>query len=175
MQCWTSKALKKWQFDTMPDPRLLDATPTELPLLQAALEQLSAELGDPHRIDDMTLKSAISEPYPACHGVLALGDEDALMGAALFSPTVSTTTGSSGAYVSDLWVAEFARGQALGQKLLGHVAGRAQELWQARFIRLVSYARNKQARAFYRKLGFAEKPNELVLQLSGDVLDQLDG
>lgn len=159
----------------MPELQLSDVTPATLPLLQAALERLSAELGDAHRMGPETLRAALFGPHPACYAVLALGRDDAVMGAALYSPAVSTITGGAGTYVSDLWVAAPARGQACGRRLLAHVARRSQRLWQARFIRLVSYAANHRARAFYCGLGFAEKPEELVLQLSGDALEQLSG
>ncbi|QGX99080.1 N-acetyltransferase [Roseovarius faecimaris] len=155
--------------------RLLDATPAHVPLLQAGLAALSAELGDPHRIEEGVLHSALFAPKPACHGVLALDADDALEAVALFSPVVSTSTGGAGAYVSDLWVAEHMRGSGLGYALLCHVAQRAQTFWQARFIRLVSYAHNMGARGFYARLGFVEKGDDLVLQLSGEAFEHLEG
>jgi len=154
---------------------LSDVTPDTLPLLETALARLSADLGDRHHVDTATLHAALFGPVPACYAVLALDADAALRGAALYSPVMSTTMGSAGAYVSDLWVTEAARGQALGQHLLAHVAHRAHALWQARFVRLVSYAANTRARAFYARLGFAENHDEVVLQLSGDALDQLKG
>lgn len=155
--------------------RLLDVTPATLPLLQAALEGLAMDLGDPYRIEPDTLRAALFAPHPACHGVLALGDADALLGAAMYSPVLSTTAGGAGAFVSDLWVAPQARGRAIGRYMLDHVAARAQRLWQARFIRLVNYASNQQAQAFYTRLGFTENAGELVLQLSGPAFEQFNG
>ena len=103
-----------------------------------------------------------------------MGEADAVLGAALYAPVTSTAAGGTGVYVSDLWVAEAARGRALGPALLRHVAARAQQLWDARFLRLVSYRTNDRARRFYTRLGFVEKHDELVLQLSGDAFDQIN-
>lgn len=159
----------------MCDLRIQDVTPAAVPVLQSALERLSLDLGDTHRIDIGTLEKALFGDCPSCHGVLATGPGDALLGAALFSPVMSTTAGGAGAYVSDLWVSEPARGRSLGRKLLAHVARRSSDLWQARFIRLVSYAPNTQARVFYERLGFKGCDDELVFQISGEALAGLDG
>lgn len=145
-----------------------DVTPGRLPLLQTALERLSAELGDRHRMEPEVLRAALFGEHPSGHAVLALGAGNTLCGAALFSPVVSTSTGAAGAYLSDLWVSETARGQSLGQRLLAEVGKRAQALWQARFIRLVSYASNPRAGTFYDRLGFRVKAGEHVLQLPQD-------
>lgn len=152
-----------------------DVSPGTQPLLEAALEQLSADLGDEHRIAPEVLSAALFGPYPSCHAVLALDSDERLFGAAMFSPVVSTTTGGAGAYVSDLWVAEEARGQSLGKQLLAQVGRRATDLWQARFLRLASYASNPRAEEFYNRLGFRAKTDEYVLQLAPDAFDQLDG
>lgn len=149
-----------------PDMCLIDAAPDHLPLVQQGLQTLSKELGDPYRITDDMLREALFGPYPACYAVLAVAPGNELSGIALYSPVVSTTTGGTGAYVSDLWVSRDARGRGLGQKLLARVAEQAHRRWRARFIRLVSYASNKSARAFYTRLGFSEKSDELVLQLA---------
>lgn len=154
---------------------LLDVETGHLALVQAGLAALSAELGDEHRIDKDALHAALFAPQPACHGVLALGAARDLQAVALFSPVVSTTAGSAGAYVSDLWVAHKMRGSGLGKALLRHIAARARTLWQARFIRLVNYAPNARAHAFYSRLGFVENDGERVLQLSGDAFERFKG
>ncbi len=159
----------------MTDLRLLNATPDHLGLLQSGLAALSQDLNDPHRISDDALGAALFGPHAACHGVLALDAGDTLIGVALFSPVVSTATGATGAYVSDLWVSDHTRGNGLGQALLRHIAHRAYALWHARFLRLVSYASSARARNFYARLGFLEKNNELVLQLSDDAFEQFKG
>lgn len=148
----------------MGELHLIDVTPATLPRLQTALESLAADLGDPYRADAASLSTALFGPHPSARAVLALDKGDDLLGAAMFSPVVSTSAGGAGAYISDLWVAPQARGQAIGRVLLGHVARRARDLWQARFLRLASYLSNPRAGAFYARLGFAEKTGEAVLQ-----------
>lgn len=155
-------------------PQIRDATPGTLSLLEEALRHLARDLDDPYRMDSERLAAALFGPHPACYGALAIGREEALQGAALYAPVTSTAAGRTGVYVSDLWVAGAARGQAIGPALLEHVAARARQLWDARFLRLVSYRTNDQARRFYKRLGFVEKPDELVLQLGGDAFDQFN-
>ena len=150
-----------------------DVTPENLTLLETALAQLAADLGDPYRAGRDALRAALFASPPVCHGVLALGADHALLGAALFSPVMSTSAGGAGVYVSDLWVAQSARGKSLGRDLLHQVAGRAQTVWDARFMRLVSYATNPAAGAFYDRLGFSQKPGDMVLQISGTAFEKL--
>jgi len=92
-----------------------DTTPESLPLLHRGLRALSEDLGDPFRLTPEGLDAALFGPSPACHGLLALGPGDALMGVALYSPVMSSVMGRAGVYVSDLWVAEAARGRIEAQ------------------------------------------------------------
>jgi len=157
----------------MQGPVFCDVTPENLTLLETALAQLAADLGDPYRAGNDTLHAALFASPPVCHGVLALGADQALLGAALFSPVMSTSAGGAGVFVSDLWVARSARGQSVGRELLHQVAGRAHALWDARFMRLVSYGTNPAAGAFYARLGFSEKPDDMVLQIGGTAFEKL--
>ena len=96
-----------------------------------------------------------------------------VLGAALFSPVFSTVRGGASAYVSDLWVAPEARGQALGTAQLAAVAERTRIDWNASFIKLVSYSNNNEALRFYARLGFASLRGETGLTLSGAPLAAL--
>jgi uncharacterized protein (DUF849 family) len=100
-------------------------------------------------------------------------DHMVALGAALFSPVFSTVRGGAGAYVSDLWVAPEARGQALGTALLAAVAERTRSDWNASFIKLISYSDNDEALRFYARLGFAPLRGETGLTLSGAPLAAL--
>lgn len=157
----------------MSEPQVHDVTPDTLPLLEAGLKLLAADLGDPYETDSATLHDAMFGPNPSCAAAIVTDAGDALIGAALYSPVFSTVQGGAGVYVSDLWVSPDLRGHGLGPLLLCHVASRAQTLWKARFLRLISYAENLRARAFYARLGFDDHINDLVLQLSGDGLEKL--
>lgn len=142
-----------------------DVTPETLPFLHDGLKALAVDLGDAFPLAPRQLERAIFGPQPACHGLLALGAGKALLGIALYAPVFSTTLGRPGVYVSDLWVAENARGRALGPALLAQVGARAGDRWDAGFLKLVSYRSNTRARAFYARLGFAEQPDEIPLRI----------
>lgn len=152
---------------------ILDVAPRHLPQLMSGLQALAKNLNDPFEVSEATLSDGLFGPFPSCAAALAIGPEDTLGGAVLFSPVMSTSLGGAGAYVSDLWVAQPARNQSLGPRLLHHVAHRGARLWQARFIRLVSYDNNHRARAFYARNGFADHSDERVLTLQGKELDAL--
>ena len=144
--------------------KIEEVTTRTLPQLAAALRALSADLGDTHRAGDETLRTALFGAHRSCHAILAFDDNrDDALGAALFSPMFSTTFGTAGTYVSDLWVCEAARGQSLGARLLNDVRQRSANLWGAVYISLVSYDSNDRALAFYRKLGFETQRGETRL------------
>lgn len=154
--------------------RFQSVTPEALPLLEAGLKALAADLGDPYALDAEGLRRALFGPHPSSHGLLARGADHALWGVALYSPVLSTATGGAGVYVSDLWVAEAARGRGLGASLLSQVGARAAAMWEAKFIKLMSYAGNSRARAFYARMGFAERPDELPLLVPLEALKQTE-
>jgi ribosomal protein S18 acetylase RimI-like enzyme len=70
----------------------------------------------------------------------------------------------AGVYVSDLWVSEATRGKGLGRRLLRAVADDAGRSG-ARFLKLVVYDDNPDARAFYDRLGFSASQGETILTL----------
>jgi len=156
----------------MSRPSIEPVTLQTLPLLQTALEALSSELDDTHRADAETLGAALFGPLPACRALLALSGA-APVGAALFSPVMSTVSGGAGAFVSDIWVSADLRNQGLGPRLLAHAARDAETLWQARFLWLVSYDDNARALAFYDRLGFRAQKGETRLSLTGGAFEIL--
>jgi len=141
-------------------------------LLSAALEQLSIDLGDHHRTGAEDLASACLGPQPSCHGLVAI-DEGKPVGAALISPIFSTTRGTAGVYISDLWVAASMRGKGLGRRLLREVAAFGAGHWQARFLKLTVYADNGPARAFYEYLGFRIAENDQTFLLADREMEAL--
>jgi len=152
--------------------RIVRITPETLPLLFQSLKNLAADLNDDFTTCETELHAALFGPSPTCNALLALQDAR-VFGAALFSPVFSTVRGGAGAYVSDLWVAPEARGQALGTGLLAAVAERTRSDWNASFIKLISYSDNDEALRFYARLGFAPLRGETGLTLSGAPLAAL--
>ena len=143
----------------------------DAPRLNAALAQLSATLGDTHRATDAQLGEAGWGATPLFRAQLA-EDAGKLLGTAMYSPVFSTALGGAGIYVSDLWVAEAARGRGLGPRLLRAAFADAAEVWGAGFLRLVAARDNTRARAFYARMGFEEAEGDVLLLLTADRLRQ---
>lgn len=156
----------------MPPVTLHRAGPEDVARLDAALRGLSADLGDSHRATPDGLAAAGFGAAPAFRAILGLAGGDAV-GVALFSQIYSTTRGMPGAFVSDLWVAEAARGSGLGPRLLGAVRDTARAEWGGGFIRLAVYDGNRRAIAFYERLGFAMPRGEHAMILEGAALDRV--
>ncbi|MCQ0093583.1 N-acetyltransferase [Roseovarius sp. M141] len=143
-------------------------TPETLPAFHAGLRHLSDHLGDSHRADADALGAALFGPHPFALGMVA---EDGT-GALLAMPVFSTIYGGAGLYVSDLWVAEAARGTGMGRRLLSGALN--QTLWGApRFLKLTVYEDNPSARAVYDRLGFQPQEADTVMLLEGAQLGAL--
>jgi ribosomal protein S18 acetylase RimI-like enzyme len=149
-----------------------DAQEPDIPALDAALRQLSTELGDPHRAGPADLHAALFGMLPAAHACLS-EDGAGLRGLALYTPLFSTMRGGAGLFVSDLWVRADLRGSGLGRAILRAAFDRAATRWHARFLRLIVHDHNARADAFYRGLGFDAVAGETALVLSGPALDRL--
>jgi len=140
------------------------AAPGDAESLDTALRHLSHAIGDTHGASVDMLRSAGFGDNPAFRALLAETSGE-VIGAALYSPVFSTVRAGAGVYVSDLWVSEAVRGKGLGRKLLQAVADDAGKVWNARFLKLVVYEDNADARAFYDRLGFAASRGETILTL----------
>lgn len=132
--------------------------------LDMALRHLSRAIGDEHGANADMLRDAGFGRNPAFRALLAEAEGE-VIGAALYSPVFSTVRAGAGVYVSDLWVSEAVRGKGLGRKLLQAVADDAAKVWGARFLKLVVYDDNPDARAFYDRLGFSASQGETILTL----------
>lgn len=145
---------------------------SEIRILDAALRQLAADLGDPYNTELATLAAAVCGPSATCVALLALRDGKQ-MAATLAAPVFSTKQGGAGLYVSDFWVAQQARGLGLGRRILAATLreGAAQDC--GRFLKLTVYHDNQGARAVYDKLGFAESAGETNMFLTGAALATL--
>lgn len=148
------------------------ARPEDLPLVMTALAGLARDLGDPFNATDQMISAALFGP--AAHSVaLFSSDGETPRGIVLFSPFVSTVLGQSCIYVSDLWVAQAARGQSLGRYLLAAAAREGAARWQARALYLNVYNESLQSIAFYRHLGFEIRDTDKRASLTGDALEAL--
>lgn len=159
----------------MPDYVIRLVEKNDLPLLDTALRALSKELGDQHPATINFLEQAGFGPTPAYYALLALDSSDTLVGAVVFSPAVSTTLAATGCFVSDLWVADTARGDGLGRRLLLQAAEVSQAMWGAGYLKLAVYDGSSEAGAFYTKLGFTARSGETTLFLDNSGLNALKG
>lgn len=147
----------------------------DLPLLDSGLRALSKELGDTHAARIAFLEQAGFGPTPAYFGLIAFDPTGALCGAAAFSPVISTSLGVTGAFVSDLWVAEAARGQGVGRRLLAEASEVARAKWGARYLKLAVYDGSVESRKFYERLGFTARRGETTMFLDNKGLKTLRG
>ncbi len=149
------------------------AVPDDAAAVNRALGQLSADMGDVHAAHDADIARFCFGPSPVFRALLAEAADGSIVGVAAFSPFFSTVYGSVGIYVSDLWVAEQARGRKLGQRLLSAVRAFGLDAWDARFIRLNVYHDNQKALAFYERVGFEPTTDTQYMTLAGTAYDAL--
>ena len=137
----------------------------DLGLLDTALRMLSKDLGDHHPASIEFLEQAGFGPIPSYYALIALNSTNNVCGAVVFSPVMSTTLAASGYYVSDLWVAESARGCGLGRRLLSRAAAFSYAKWGADYLKLAVYEGSTDARRFYDRLGLTVRSGETTLFL----------
>ncbi len=148
------------------------ATRPDAARLDTALRHLAQTLGDPYNTDLDGLTEAGFGASPSFAAVLALDEQDAIVGLAMFSPVFSTVKGGRGVYVSDLWVAPQMRGRGLGPRL---IAGVAAADGGPGFIKLAVYDSSPGARRFYDRMGFVPMAGETIMILNETGLDALKG
>jgi len=146
----------------------------DLDLLHNAMQELSAALGDRHVADIAALEAGGFGPEPAFRAQLARRS-GVVVGALVYSPLFSTTRGGAGLYVSDLWVAQSARGCGLGRRLLARALSDAEARGGACFVKLSVYDDNPLAQRFYHQIGFDAQPLEFNMILQGAALNALKG
>lgn len=144
----------------------------DIPALDTALRALAAHLGDAYETDIETLAFALCGPAAPCLALLATRDRHPV-GAVLAAPVFSTMRGGAGLFVSDLWVAEEARGQGLGRRLLARTLKEGARCNAGRFLKLSVYHDNPEARAAYDSLGFTAHADETAMFLTGAPLSIL--
>lgn len=148
------------------------AVRADLPRLREGLARLAGDMDDPFRADDAALDRHGFGDDPIFSVQLAEGGGETV-GVCLYWPIFSTMKGGAGLYVSDLWVAEAARGMGLGRRLLAAAKADAAARWDAGFIKLEVYVDNPKAAAMYARLGFEGSGRERALVLSGAAFDAL--
>ena len=148
------------------------ATPADVETILGFIKGLAAFEGEPDAVkttpDDL-LRDGFGE-HPKFEVLIAELDSEP-MGFALFFPTYSTWEGHPGIYLEDLFVAEPARGQGLGRKLMAALAAIAVARGYPRLE--LSVLHWNPAREFYHHLGVAHMQEWLPYRLSGKALQVL--
>ena len=146
-----------------------NATPDDLDLLMSLVERLELELPPlPYAADSADVERAKVERMVS-DGVALIAEEDGrAVGYALgrYGEHGPTTV-----FVEDLWVDSSARRRGLGRELLRHVAAAAAEN-NVTHVLLDVDARNRDALAFYERLGFEESVKIYRIALDGLLREQ---
>ncbi|MFT7060718.1 MAG: GNAT superfamily N-acetyltransferase [Pseudorhodobacter sp.] len=156
----------------MQDIAIMRVVQAQIPLLDAALRQLAADLGDTYSTDQMSLEAALCRPGIGCFALLASRNETPV-GAVLAAPVFSTTRGGAGLFVTDLWVAQTVRGQGLARRLLAKTLQEGLRRNSGHFLKLAVYHDNPRARAAYDRMGFVAAADETNMVLTGTSLELL--
>jgi len=148
------------------------ATPADVETILGFIKGLAAFEREPDAVqatlDDLLRDGFGKQPK---FEVLIAELDDEPVGFALFFPTYSTWEGRPGIYLEDLFVAEHARGQGLGRKLMAALAAIA----VARGCRRLelSVLHWNPTREFYHHLGMAHMQEWLPYRLAGEALQAL--
>ena len=138
------------------------------------LKQLAVDVGDEDifrcRIEDIG-KHGFSD-QPLFHSLIAARD-DIDLGLAVYHPIFSTTRGTPGVFLLDLWVSPEARNLGLGKRLIEQVVIRARQQWQAAYLLLMVHGHNEAAQRFYQRHGFSHRPHDQYLFLEGNAFAAL--
>ena len=88
-----------------------------------------------------------------------------MTGLVVYFPEFSTWKGRPGVFIQDLYVVPEVRGTGLGRRLLDAVKADAAG-WGAVYVKLTVHGEQPGAVAFYKRLGFQTREDELTLVLT---------
>ena len=155
-------------------PRVRPAEPADVPVLLELVHELAVYEREPDAVEateDM-LTQALFAPSPVASCSVALDDDGAVVGFALWYVTFSTWKGLPGLWLEDLFVRPVARGSGLGKALLQDLARVCVARGYARFEWWV-LDWNAPAIGFYRSLGAVPQQEWTTFRVDGDALRAL--
>jgi GNAT superfamily N-acetyltransferase len=132
------------------------ATAADVTTIAAMIEELNRQQRE--ELGRVTAEAVLRDGFgarPEFRVLLAEAD-GATVGYALFHPSWSTEVGEPGFYLYDLYVREGCRGRGVGRALLAALARTAREEGRT-FLWWSSKEWNREAQAFYRRLGAVEE------------------
>jgi GNAT superfamily N-acetyltransferase len=155
--------------------RIRSATKEDVPVLAELIRGLARYEKLEHQVvmtEDLLAAGLFGErPYAE---VLLAVDEDRPVGFALFFHNFSTFVGRPGIYLEDLFVVPDERGSGIGRALLEHLARLAVDRGCGR-LEWAVLDWNRDAIAFYERLGARPNSEWTVYRLTGEALATLAG
>ena len=150
------------------------AEPADVPVLLELVRELAVYEREPDAVEateDM-LREALfgAAPVASCH--VALGEDGAVVGFALWYVTFSTWKGLPGLWLEDLFVRPEARGRGLGKALLQELAAVCVARGWPRFEWWV-LDWNAPSIGFYRSLGAVPQDEWTTFRVDGEALVRL--
>ena len=155
--------------------RIRTATKDDVPVVAELIRGLARYEKLEHEVvmtEDLLAAGLFGErPYAE---VLLAVDEDRPVGFALFFHNFSTFLGRPGLYLEDLFVVPEDRGSGIGHALLEHLARLAVDRGCGR-LEWAVLDWNRDAIAFYERLGARPNSDWTVYRLTGEALTTLAG
>jgi GNAT superfamily N-acetyltransferase len=155
--------------------RIRSATKADVPVVAELIRGLARYEKLEHEVvmtEDLLAAGLFGErPYAE---VLLAVDEDRPVGFALFFHNFSTFLGRPGIYLEDLFVVPDERGSGIGRALLEHLARLAVDRGCGR-LEWAVLDWNRDAIAFYERLGARPNSDWTVYRLTGEALTTLAG
>ena len=157
----------------MPAP-VRPAVTADVPVLLALVRELAEYEREPDAVEttEAMLAEALFGAAPVASCSVALDDDGAVVGFALWYVTFSTWKGRPGLWLEDLFVRPAARGRGLGKALLQALARVCVERGYARFEWWV-LDWNAPAIGFYRSLGGVPQDEWTTFRVDGPALAEL--
>jgi GNAT superfamily N-acetyltransferase len=156
----------------MPAITIRAAEPADAPTILALIRELAAFEKQPDAVvateADLLRDGWGPTPRFSC----LIGELDGKACAfALWFPNYSTWEGRAGLYLEDLYVAPWARGRGVGERLVVAIAGIAVAQGARRLdFNVLDW---NPARAFYHRLGITHRDDWLPYRVDGEALKQL--
>jgi ribosomal protein S18 acetylase RimI-like enzyme len=137
---------------------LRDVRIRDIPQLARLVNALSLAMGDTAVVTESALQEALfaADRQVALHCTVAEAGEY-LVGFVLYYPGFDTASSSIGMHVADIYVAEGARGQGVGTRLIAAVAEICLQMGGA-WCSLTVLEKNRAAKEFYDALEFVTQP-----------------
>ena len=150
------------------------AEAADVPVLLELVHALAVYEREPDAVEttEAQLHEALFGPAPVAWCHVALADDGAVVGFALWHLTFSTWRGTAGIWLEDLFVRPEARGGGLGRALLQELARTCTRRGYSRLAWWV-LDWNEPSIGFYRSLGAVPQDEWTTFRLDGEALVRL--